>query len=58
MPITTKNKAKIVVRQAGHPGTFRKMRCPKCKLGYAVQNNVNGDYACIRCGTVFKAGQL
>jgi len=58
MTITTKSRKQIVVHKAGHPGVFRKMRCPKCKMGYAVQSNVSGDYACQRCGSVFQSGQL
>jgi ribosomal protein S27AE len=44
----------VAVRKAGHPAAFRKVRCPKCKQGYAVQDNVKkGEWLCGRCGSVF-----
>jgi len=58
--ITSKTKRQqIVVKKTGHPGAFRKVRCPKCKLGYAVESNTEkGKYACSRCGKVFIQAQL
>jgi transposase-like protein len=30
------------------------MRCPACKLGYAVESNIEkSKYVCDRCGTGF-----
>jgi len=60
MAISTKNRRQeqVVVHQTGHPGAFRKMRCPKCSLGYAVQSNVNKSYVCTRCGSVFNATNI
>lgn len=46
-----RRKERVVVRKTGHPAAVRKVRCPHCKLGYAVQNAVNKkQYDCDRCG--------
>jgi len=59
MPIVTSKDKKIVVTDTGHPAAFRKVRCPKCKLGYAVESNVKkGTYTCGRCGTTFGVSGL
>lgn len=52
MPIRT-TKDRVVVEKTGHPASFRKMRCPKCKMGQAVESNTKkGQFVCNRCGTV------
>lgn len=56
--VTSKDK-KIVVQDTGHPAAFRKVRCPKCKLGYAVQSNTNKKlFNCTRCGSSFEMSNL
>ena len=58
MGVTT-SKDKVVVQSTGHPAAFRKVRCPKCKLGYAVQDNNKKDtFVCQRCGVGFKVSSL
>lgn len=47
-------RRRIIIKKAGHPGAFRKMRCPKCSLGYAIASNTDlGKYQCGRCGHEF-----
>jgi len=54
---TTKNP--ITVEKTGHPAAFRKMRCPACSLGYAIESNTEkGKYSCQRCGASFGSTQL
>jgi ribosomal protein L37AE/L43A len=48
-----KSRQRIVVEKTGHPASFRKMRCPKCSLGYAVMSEENGAWKCDRCGHAF-----
>lgn len=56
---TRKAKKRILVKKAGHPGAFRKMRCQACKLGYAVESNhQGGTYQCSRCGQSFTVQKL
>ncbi len=56
---TGDRRKQIAVKTAGHPAAFRKMRCPACSIGYAVESNVKkGEYTCQRCGTSFGAQQL
>jgi transposase-like protein len=59
--ITSKDKyqKQIIVKKTGHPATFRKMRCPACSVGYAVESNVEkGKYTCQRCGSSFTQAGL
>jgi len=59
--ITTKNRPKrqVVVKDAGHPAAFNKIRCPKCSLGYAVKSMTEPDkFTCERCHTTFTVGKL
>lgn len=45
----------MTVKKTGHPAAFRKIRCPKCRIGYAVANNIDPMvYVCERCGDKFK----
>jgi len=58
---TRQNKKRdvIVVEKAGHPATFRKIRCPKCSIGYAVADSEDPTiYKCARCGYKYKTTQL
>jgi ribosomal protein S27E len=49
----------IVVHKTGHGAAFRKIRCPKCRIGYAVQSNINeAQYTCSRCGYIVKSTKL
>jgi len=51
---TGDRRRQIAVERAGHPATFRKLRCPACSIGYAVESNTDkGKYTCTRCGAVF-----
>lgn len=53
---TRGRKQQIAVEKAGHPAAFRKMRCPSCSIGYAVESNTkSGEYVCLRCGASFGA---
>jgi len=45
-------KEKVVVKSTGHPAAHRKVRCPKCKIGYAV-GDIRSGLACDRCGHRF-----
>jgi transposase-like protein len=46
-----RRKQRVVVRKTGHPAAVRKVRCPHCRLGYAVQDAVNKQkFTCDRCG--------
>jgi DNA-directed RNA polymerase subunit RPC12/RpoP len=48
-------KRVVVVEKTGHPAAYRKVRCSKCSLGYAVQDNEKPElYRCQRCGFTFK----
>lgn len=60
MPVvTSKDKQRVVIHNSGHAASIRKMRCPQCKLGYAVQDNVDKTkYVCQRCGASLKVGNL
>lgn len=50
-----KQREQVTVVRTGHPAAFRKMRCPKCSLGYAVADNEDPSiYKCQRCGHQFK----
>lgn len=56
---TGDRKQQIVVSSTGHPAAFRKLRCPKCKLGYCVASNQDPEvYACERCGHSFRTRKL
>jgi len=49
---TRDKQRQIAIERTGHPAAFRKLRCPACKIGYAVESNVKkGTYVCSRCGT-------
>lgn len=51
---TGDKRRQIAVERTGHPAAFRKLRCPACSIGYAVENNTKkGEYTCQRCGAVF-----
>lgn len=50
---TRSRKQQVVVEKTGHPAVFRKVRCPSCRVGIAVENNVTGTYQCGRCGREF-----
>lgn len=46
---------RVTVKKTGHPAAFRKVRCPACRIGYAVASNTEvGKYTCLRCGAEFK----
>jgi transcription elongation factor Elf1 len=48
---TGDKRRQIAVEKTGHPAAFRKLRCPACSIGYAVESNTNkGKYVCSRCG--------
>lgn len=48
---TKDKKSQVTVEKAGHPAVFRKIRCPACSIGFAVESNINkGSYRCSRCG--------
>ena len=50
----TASRKAIAVKNAGHPATFRKVRCPRKCSGYAVESNIKkGEYICERCGSTF-----
>jgi DNA-directed RNA polymerase subunit RPC12/RpoP len=56
--ISTKNKH-IVVETTGHPAHVKKIRCPKCSLGYCVEDAMNENlYKCDRCGHSFQESSL
>ena len=48
-----KHRQRILVTKTGHPATFRKIRCPKCSLGYAVAKEDPTHFQCARCGHGF-----
>ena len=51
---TADRRKQIAIERAGHPAAFRKVRCPACSIGYAVESNTKtGEYTCQRCGAVF-----
>lgn len=50
-------KTKVVVKSTGHPAAHRKVRCPRCKLGYAIGDAHTG-LVCDRCGHRFKLATL
>jgi len=62
MPVITsktKRKERVVVETTGHPAAFRKVRCPRCKLGYATASNTKkNEYTCTRCGQTFSNVRL
>lgn len=47
----------LAVKTTGHAAAVRKIRCPKCKLGYAVGDARTG-YKCGQCGAQFKQQKL
>ena len=50
---------RVAVKKTGHPAAFRKQRCPHCRIGYAVQDNVNKNmYSCSRCGRLYSMSSL
>ena len=52
---TGDRKKQVTVEKAGHPAVFRKVRCPACSIGYAVESNLKkGEYTCQRCKAVFR----
>lgn len=51
---TRSRKQLVAVKKTGHPAAFRKIRCPHCNVGYAIENNLTGSYQCGRCGAEFK----
>lgn len=52
---TRDRKQQIAVERTGHPAAFRKLRCPACSIGYAVESNLkSGEFTCTRCGASFK----
>lgn len=56
---TKDRRRQIAVEKAGHPAAFRKMRCPACSIGYAVESNIKkGEYTCARCGAIFGSQAL
>lgn len=56
---TGDRRKQIAVEKAGHPAAFRKMRCPACSVGYAVESNTKkGEYNCQRCNASFGAQAL
>lgn len=57
--VNVKQGKQIAVKRTGHPAAFRKMRCPKCSLGYAIQSNQDSkQYTCNRCGHQFITQQM
>jgi DNA-directed RNA polymerase subunit RPC12/RpoP len=53
-----KKRKQITVLKTGHPAAMRKVRCPSCKLGFAVASNVKpGVYQCMRCASEFAMTQ-
>lgn len=45
---------RVTVTKTGHPAAFRKVRCPSCRIGYAVASNIKpNEYTCDRCGKTF-----
>jgi len=50
-------KEKVIVKSTGHEAAHRKIRCPKCKQGYAVGDARSG-YKCTFCGRSFKQTNL
>lgn len=50
---TRSRKQLVAVKKTGHPAAFRKIRCPSCRIGYAVENNISKTYVCGRCGVEF-----
>ncbi len=51
--VTTKDKH-ILIHSTGHPANFRKVRCPKCSLGYCSEDPMKANvYKCARCGHLF-----
>ena len=54
-----KKKNQIQVEKTGHPAAFRKVRCPLCKLGMAVEDpNKGNELTCDRCGRTFKVSSM
>ena len=52
-------RQRVTVKKTGHPAAFRKVRCPSCRLGYAVASNIDPTmYMCDRCGKQFKRQAL
>jgi transposase-like protein len=59
MPVVTSKDKKAVIENTGHPAAHRKVRCPSCRLGYAVENNTKrGEFICQRCGVRFSQTNL
>ena len=51
---TGDRRRQIAVEKTGHPAAFRKLRCPACSIGFAVESNIDkGTYRCSRCGAVW-----
>ena len=54
-----KKRPNIVVKSTGHPASVRKLRCPVCKLGYAVGSPYDTKkFVCDRCGSPFTVTRL
>lgn len=51
---TRSRKQPVAVKSTGHPAAFRKIRCPRCKVGYAIESNISNAYTCGRCHAEFK----
>lgn len=56
---TKDRNRQVTVESAGHPAVYRKIRCQRCSVGYAVEDNVKkGVFRCLRCGAAFKSQVL
>lgn len=58
MKTVVKRKKPVVVERTSHPAAHRKIRCPKCRQGFAIGGpHSDRQFKCDHCGAQFQLTQ-